>query len=440
MEEELLQSCTTHQVTSVHLLSMKIASKIITSQISFFFTVKILFSKAEPNVLSMKIIEVNDNRSLKAFHNVPRIIYSDDKNYVTPLRRSIEEVFNPEKNTQFRNGDANRWVLVDNNNNLYGRIAAFYNLDTASLDAQPTGGCGFFECINNQAAANRLFDVARNWLKEFGMEAMDGPINFGENFFNWGVLADGFVQQGYGMPYNKEYYKSLFEGYGFKTYYKQYTYELDITDPNLPKRFWEIAAWVAKKPNYKFEHFTFSGQKKYIADFITIHEKAWKKHDNYKPIDPDDLKELIAQSKFALEEDFIWFVYHKKEPVAFFMMIPDINQILKRLNGRMNWLNIIRFLNMKRNKVINRVRVLVMGVVPQFQRSGLESGIFWHLRQTLLKKPWYNEMELSWVGDFNHKMISLFEEVGGHHTKTHHTMRYLFDRNKAFERAPVISD
>ena len=79
------------------------------------------------------------------------------------------------------------------------------------------------------------------------MEAMDGPVNFGENFFHWGLLTEGFMPQGYGMPYNKPYYRKLFEDYGFKLYYKQFTYELDITDPNLPDRFWKIAAWVAKK-------------------------------------------------------------------------------------------------------------------------------------------------------------------------------------------------
>ena len=388
----------------------------------------------------MRIIEVDDRKSLNAFHNVPKVIYNGDKNYVTLLRNSVEEIFNHEKNALYKNGDATRWVLLDHDNTLLGRIAVFYNNDIAKLNDQPTGGCGFFECINNQNAAKRLFDVARNWLSVQGLEAMDGPINFGENFFNWGLLSEGFVQQGFGMPYNKEYYIDLFKNYGFQTYYNQFTYELDITDPNLPERFWKIAAWVAKKPNLKFEHFTLKGQDKFISDFIKIHKQAWKKHDNYKPIEPQNLKELIDQSKLAIDEEFIWFVYHKNEPVAFFMMIPDINQILKHMNGKMNFINVLKFLYYKRKKTITRVRVLVMGVVPKFQKSGLESGIFWNLRQTLLKKPWYKEMELSWVGDFNPKMIALFKAVGGTHTKTHQTMRFLFDREKPFKRIPEIAD
>jgi hypothetical protein len=95
---------------------------------------------------------------------------------------------------------------------------------------------------------------------------------------------------------------------------------------------------------------------------------------------------------------------------------------------------------LKRRKVISCCRVLVMGVIPRFQKSGIESAIFWQLRQVLLRKSWYNEMELGWVGDFNPKMISIFKAVGGIHAKTHLTLRYLFDQSKDFKRSAMIED
>ena len=151
------------------------------------------------------------------------------------------------------------------------------------------------------------------------------------------------------------------------------------------------------------------------------------------------MKALIRDAKLVIEEDFIWYVYYKNEPIAFFMMIPDLNQILKHLkNGKLNLWNILKLIYLRKRKAMTRCRVLVMGVVPKFQGSGIESGIFWQLRQVLLKKPWYKEMELSWVGDFNPKMIKLFDSVGGKHVKTHQTLRYLFDRNQPFERLPII--
>jgi hypothetical protein len=388
----------------------------------------------------MQVLEVTNKKLVDAFHQLPYSIYKNEKNWVPPLRMMVESVFDRKKNNALKNGNACRWVIYENGQPV-GRIAAFHTENYSRQVEQPTGGVGFFECVDDQEIANKLFDTAKNWLKAEGMEAMDGPINIGENFFNWGLLVDGFVQQSFGMNFHPPYYQSLWGNYGFETFYQQFSYLLNITSPDLPERFWKIAAWMAKKPGYGYEHFTFKNREKYIADFIEIYEKAWGKHDNFKRIEPQDLRDMISQSKLILEEEFIWFVYYKDEPIAFFMMIPDVNQLIKYFrNGKMNWLKMIRFLYLKRKKVINRCRVLVMGVVPKFQKSGIESAIFYQLRQVLLRKDWYNEMELSWVGDFNPKMISIFEAVGGTKAKTHLTLRYLFDRQKEFKRLPIIDD
>lgn len=388
----------------------------------------------------MQIIPVDDKKSIDAFHELPYAIYKDDQNWVPPLRMMVENIFDPEKNNSLKNGDAKRW-LVDKNGQMVGRISAFVT-DTYSYSfEQPTGGIGFFECFDDQEAANLLFDTAIDWLKTKGMEAVDGPINIGENFFNWGVLVDGFMPQSFGMQYNLPYYAKLFQTYGFQTYYEQYSYHLDITSPDLPDRFWRIAERMSKKPGYSFTQFRFAQKEKFIADFLAIYEQAWVKHDNYKRIDPEDINKMLVESKMMLEEDFIWFVYHEGTPVAFFMMVPDLNQLFKRIrSGKLNLFNLLKMLWLRKRKVITRCRVLVMGVAPKFQKSGIESAIFYHLRQVMLRKNWYNEMELSWVGDFNPKMISIFKAVGGNHEKTHLTLRYLFDRNKEFKRAPIITD
>jgi hypothetical protein len=388
----------------------------------------------------MQIIQVDDKKSVDAFHQLPYTIYKNDPNWVPPLRVMVENIFNPKKNNALKNGSACRWLAAQNGQ-IVGRISAFVT-DTYSYSLeQPTGGIGFFECIDKQDVADLLFDTAIAWLKEKGMEAVDGPINIGENFFNWGVLVDGFVQQGFGMQYNLPYYASLFQNYGFKTYYEQYSYHLDITSPDLPARFWKIAEWMSKKPGYSFKQFRFAEKDKFINDFLEIYEQAWVKHDNYKRIDPEDINKMLEESKMMLDEDFIWFVYHEEKPVAFFMMVPDLNQLFKHIySGKLNLFNLLKMLWLRRRKVISRCRVLVMGVVPKFQKTGIESAIFYQLRQVMLKKMWYNEMELSWVGDFNPKMISIFKAVGGKHKKTHLTLRYLFDPNKEFKRAPIIAD
>ena len=382
----------------------------------------------------MQLIEVSDKKTRRDFLKVSKILYKNDPFWVCPLDSDIESTFDPARNKLFENGNARRWILKSDQHKLIGRVAAFYNLDLSERNKQATGGIGWFECINDQGAANMLFDVARDWLRGEGMEAMDGPINFGGNNSNWGLLIKGFTHPGYGMPYNFPYYRELFENYGFQTYFKQYSYHIDITKP-FPERFWKIAEWVARKDEYTFKHCELDKADKYVDDIITIFNQAWAGFkDDFVPMSKEGLASAIKQAKAIVEEDLIWFVYHNNEPVCFYLIYPDINQVLKHFNGRLHLLNKLRFLYYKKNKEITRVRGIAAGVVPKFQNTGIESGIFKHLEHSFKKKYWMTEIELSWVGDFNPKMRSLYEAVGGKLAKIHHTCRYLFDRDAPFER------
>ncbi len=387
----------------------------------------------------MKIEEVKSVRDKKDFLKVPKILYKNDPNWVCPLDSEINGIFNPEQNSFYEHGSTVRWILKNSENKLIGRIAAFINKNKAYSFNQPTGGCGFFECINDKEAAFILFDTAKAWLEKRGMKAMDGPINFGENDNHWGLLVDGYTQQGIGMPYHPPYYKDFFYYYGFKLYFEQYSYHLDLEKP-FPQRFWKIAEWIAKKPDYSFEHFSFNKADKFISDIIHIYKEAWQFHENFTPLDPAEVKKMMNDMKRIIEEEFVWFAYYKGEPIAFFVMVPDINQALKHINGKLNLINKLKLLYHLKNKTITRARITVMGVVPKFQKAGVESAIFWHLDKVMSKKPHYNELEMSWVGDFNPKMKSIYEAVGGIHAKTHQTLRYIFDPNIPFERATIIGE
>jgi len=272
------------------------------------------------------------------------------------------------------------------------------------------------------------------WLESEGIQAMDGPINFGENDNNWGLLIAGFTHPGYGMNYHFPYYRELFENYGFQTYYEQFSYHIDAT-VDFPERFWKIAEWVMRKPDLRFEHFKFKEVDKYINDFVTIYNIAWSEFkDNFTPLIPDVVKKSFLKAKAIIDEELIWFVYHKDEPVGVYIIFPDVNMILKHLNGKMHLINKLRFLYYQKTHAIKRVRALIAGVVPKFQGTGIESGIFKNLEKTFKKKLWLTEVELSWVGDYNPKMRSVYEAVGGKLAKKHITYRYLFDRNAKVQR------
>ncbi len=388
----------------------------------------------------MKLSEVKTKAQKRAFLDLARELYKDDPVWVCPLDNVIEGVFDPAKNVFFEQGEAIRWILYDDSGKLIGRVAAFINRKKAFGYEQPTGGMGFFECIDDQNAAFMLFDQCKNWLTEKGMEAMDGPINFGENDNFWGLLVEGFTHPSFGMPYNHPYYEQFFRAYGFKEYFEQVTNHLDLTIP-FPERFWKIAEWVRKKPGFDWRHFEWKQSDKFIADLKEVYDEAWQHHQNFTPLALDTIKAEMAQTKTFLEEKFIWFVYHNDEPAAFLVMFPDVNQLLKPLKGKMNFWNKLRFFWLSKTQKIDRARITIMGVKPKFQRFGLESGIFWQMQQVMDQPEYqhYREVELSWVGDFNPKMQAIHEAVGAKFGKRHRTFRLVFDQSKnAGQRHKVI--
>ena len=203
----------------------------------------------------MDIIKVQDKATANAFLTFPVDLYKDEPHWIRPLDNDINTVFDAEKNKTFRNGSkCERWILKKEGS-VIGRIAAFVNKKIVNKDNdQPTGGVGFFECIDDQEAANLLFDTSKKWLEEEGMEAMDGPINFGDRDSWWGLLIEGFdLEPNYKCNYNYPYYQKLLENYGFQTYFKQFTFGRDVDDPLLP-RLYEKAELVKKDPDYSFRH------------------------------------------------------------------------------------------------------------------------------------------------------------------------------------------
>jgi hypothetical protein len=388
----------------------------------------------------MKVTEVKTKQDKKEFIDFAKDLYKTDPFWVCQLDSTIESVFDPEKNHNFKHGEAIRWILKDKNDHTIGRIAAFIDKVRSLANRQPTGGIGFFEVVEDKEAAFILFNTALEWHRLNGMEAMDGPINFGENDNNWGLLVEGFVQQGYGMPYHKKYYRTFFEEFGFKNYFEQYSYHKDVrgTDNKIvqfPERIMKIADWLSKRPGYSFHHFEFRNKEKYVKDIVEIYNSTWSVFkEDFTPLDPAILEESLQNAKLIIDEKLIWFAYFNYKPIAFFVLFPDLNQILKHFNGKLNTWNLLRFLYFKTTHKMTRMRAVVGGVHPTYQNSGVESAIFLQLYKVFRKKPWLKELELSWVGDYNTRMIAIYEAIGAKKAKTHITYRYMINPNLSFIR------
>lgn len=372
----------------------------------------------------MKIVIVNDSKTEKEFLNVVTSIYQNDQAFIRPLDQDIEKVFDRHSNPFFKHGKCVRWILKDHNNLTIGRIAAFINEKKAFNYEQATGGMGFFECIDHKEAAFLLFDTAKNWLQEHDMQAMEGPINFGENDTFWGLLVEGFTPPSYGMNYHLPYYHQFFTAYGFTTSYEQLTNHINLTIP-FPARFTKIANWVAAKPDYTFEHFSKKNADKYINDLMEIYNDGWQDFENFVPIKKETLTESFKQMEVIMDENLIWFAYAKGEPASFIVIIPDANQMIKDLNGKLGLIEKIKFAY-KRWVGVKRMRAIVMGTKTSFQKLGLESALIIKLGEYVLPKNQYKELELSWVGDFNEKMIAIHQATGATFGKRHLTMRKIF--------------
>lgn len=389
---------------------------------------------------SMQIAEVKTAQDALDFLEVPGIVQAGDDNYIRPLDNDINKVFDTQRNKYFTHGQCTRWLLRDDAGKLIGRVAAFINEATADKFEQPTGGVGFFECINSQQAANLLLDTGKQWLQARGMEAMDGPINFGERNNWWGLLIEGFTPPSYGMNYNPPYYKVLLEAYGFQLYFKQYSYGLGVNDPR-PEVYYEKSKKLLANPDYHFCHLDFKQIEKFTEDFRTVYNKAFVgSREGVKEISSEQAQNIMRAMKPVVVDYLIWFGYYKEEPVALFFMLPELNGYFKHVNGKMNLVGKLKFLYHKLTGSVRKMFGIMFGVVPAHQGKGVEGGIIMAANAVVLPKNRWDDLELTWIGDFNPKMMRVAENLGAKIVKTHATYRYLFDRSKPFKRYPIITE
>lgn len=398
----------------------------------------------------MQLIEVTTPQLASLFLQVNVDINKDNPAYIQPLEKDINDVFDEKKNKSFRFGEAIRWILKDDTGNLIGRIAAFANKKYKNKgDDGPVGGIGFFDCINDQAAADMLFDVARHWLLQKGMEAMDGPINFGERDRWWGLVVKGHeLSPMYCMNFNAPYYQQLFETYGFKNYFNQICFGMKV-NTRLQQKFYDRHAECAKDPHFSSAHIKKNELNKFAKDFTIVYNKAWAGHGGLKQLEEKVVQKMFQSMKPVLDERINWFIYYKGEPIGIWINLPDLNQWFKHLHGKFSWWHKLKFLWIKATRKNKKFTGLVFGIVPEFQGKGADSYIIVEgckVVQNLriengnyhLGTPIYEDYEMQWIGEFNPKMVNVAEAIAGNRSRVLTTFRYNFDRTKEFNPHPIL--
>lgn len=398
----------------------------------------------------MQLTEVTDKTTAIEFLKVNTELNKSNPHYIRPLDKDINEVFDAEKNKTFRHGEVIRWILKDTGGKLIGRIAAFVNKKYKNKgDQVPVGGIGFFDCINDQAAADMLFDVAKHWLMQRGMEAMDGPVNFGERDRWWGLVVKGHeIPPLYCMNFNPPYYVELFENYGFRNFFNQVCFALKAKD-RLIQKFYDRHAECSKDPGFSSAHIKKNQLEKFARDFTVVYNKAWAGHGGMKQLEERMVLKMFKAMKPVMDERVSWFVYYNGEPVGIWINLPDLNHWFKFLHGKFSMLHKLKFLWVKSTVKNPKFVGLVFGVIPEFQGKGVDSymivegckviqGLHIEGEEYRLGKLIYEDYEMQWIGEFNPKMINVAESLGTYRSRILTTYRYNFDRTKEFIPHPIL--
>lgn len=383
----------------------------------------------------MYLIEVNTTEQEHLFLSLPQTIYKNDTEWIQPLEQDIKNVFDLHKNKLFSiGGKAIRFNLFSQTNEHIGRIAAFVN---PKYEKGTIGGIGFFECINQQQAANVLFDTAKHWLEKQGIETMDGPINFGERDQWWGLLVEGFHEPLYAMNYNPSYYVSLFENYGFQTYFNQECFAVDLKE-KFQEKFYHQHQQIESLGGFRAEHIRKNNLKKYASDFHEVYNKAWATHGEGKELTLKQAEKIFDSMKSVIEEKIVWFVYKDEQPIAFWLNLPDLNQYFKHLNVKLGWIQKLKFLYLKTFSKNKRIIGIVFGVIPEYHGTGVDSYMIIEGCKVIQQELGYENYEMQWIGDFNPKMIKVAQNLGSHLSRRLRTYRIHFDLSKNVVRHSVI--
>lgn len=381
----------------------------------------------------MKLIQVRNKVTERDFLELPEIIYKNDTQWVSHLDRDIKMVFDRERNGYFKHGEAVRWVLYNEQKKPIGRVAAFIDHEANIRTETKAGGMGFFECIHDKDAAFALFDACSDWLRKKDIQVMDGPVNFGERDRFWGLMIEGFKNPSYLENYNPPYYRDFFEAYGFQKFFEQTTSEVSKSGFKY-ERFKRIADRVNANPDVHFKSLNMDQADIFAEDFCAIYNAAWGRHENFNPLSSAAVKSIMHQMRHVVIPEFVCFAYVKNEPAGFFVNILEANEIFKHLNGKLHWLNKLRFLFYRYFQKPTRLKGIVFGVKPAFQNQGIETGMIMHIYEEMLKNKDVENFELAWVGDFNPKMQSLLQALGCRTIKVHATYRKLLSSDIEFKR------
>jgi hypothetical protein len=359
----------------------------------------------------IEVIEVDSPRRLNDFIMLPFKMYKDEPHWVAPLISERKSFFNKEKNPFYR-GAKTKLFLAEKDGEIVGRIATCVNFNHNEYHQEKVGFFGFFECIDDIEVASKLFKVAMITLKAEGMEKMRGPTNFSTNH-EIGFLIEGFEYPPTVMnPYNKPYLPKLAEKFGLKKVMDLNAFKISRDIP-ISERQVALVNKIRERNRIQIRAVDMSKFDDEVKLINGIYNQAWSRNWGFVPMPEDEFFYMAKDLKQIIDPELALIAFVGGEPAGFSLAVPDINQVLINLKGRLFPFGIFKLLwNTKVRRKIIGCRMLTMGVIPRFQKRGVDS-IFYvdtYLKGTALGYQW---AELSWILETNELMCRAAEEMNG---------------------------
>lgn len=368
--------------------------------------------RASVSPVSVDVAAVRERPDLREFIELPFRLYAQQPLWVPPLKLERRLFLSRRMNAFFSHGEA-EYFLARRKGRVVGRISAHINHAFNDFQQKSWGWFGFLEFEQDPEVLEALLDAAAFWLRERGMERMVGPASFAMNDES-GILIEGFdLRPMILQPWNPPYYQELIEQAGMSKVMDLLMWNLEVSDRDkvLPVIF-ELAEKVQSEHGIRVRPMRRRQLRKDMDAFAEVYNAAWSKNWDFVPYSKKDLDAYAQELQLVFDKN--WFMIAEREDsgevVGMAITVPDVNQVLGRMKGRLLPLGWWHFLN--KGRTIDRVRVGFLGVKPSYQHTGVAAKLYVEHFKAAERRP-QKGGEMGWILETNEPMNRAMEGMGG---------------------------
>ena len=373
--------------------------------------------------MSVAVQPVRSLQDRRAFVDLPFRLHGTGTPWVPPLKLERHLFLSPRLNAFFRHGEA-QLFLARRDGRVVGRVSAHIDLAHNSHQDNASGMFGFLEFEEDAEALRALLDTAAGWLRERGRDRMVGPMDFTMND-ECGLVIEGFERRPMiRQPWNPPYYPRLCEEAGLEKAVDLFMWHLDISGrDNVMSIIWDLAEKLEEKHGIRIRKMTRLGLRRDLDAFAEIYNEAWARNWGFVPYSKADLDAYAQELQLVFDGD--WFMVAENAEgatVAVAITVPDVNEVLARMNGRLLPLGWWQYLN--RRRIVEHCRVGFLGVKPAWQHTGVAAGLYAeHFDMAEVSRIHGGEM--GWILETNKAMNRAMEAMGGEIVKKYRVYEHI---------------